>query len=207
MIMENIAIGNSHKGTKAQRKAHPALRLCAFVAKFTALLALIFITSCKPDNPPNPNEEEVITKVQLTFTDSANSNNTFQAIYSDLDGPGGDGPTRYDSIRLDSGKIYNVEIALYDESDGGNIGNVTDEVREEAVDHLFCYTPSGANVTILKTDSDGTFPIGISTKWTAGAPSTGTLRVELRHQPDGLKDGTCTPGATDVQLDFVTIVE
>lgn len=170
-------------------------------------MAVLFVASCKPDDPVDPNEEELITKVQLTFTDSANASNTWQVIYTDPDGDGGNGPTRFDSIALDSGKTYNVAIALYDESDGGNIQNITDEVQEEAAEHLFCYTPTGPSVTITKTDTDGTFPIGITSKWRAAGPSTGTLRVELRHQPDGLKDGSCAPGATDVQVDFVMTVE
>jgi hypothetical protein len=173
---------------------------------FAVLLALLFVASCKPDEPVDPNEEELITKVQLTFTDSANGSNVLTALYSDPDGAGGAAATRFDSIRLDSGKVYNVSIALYDESDPLNVDNITTEVQAEAAEHLFCYTATGANITVTRTDSDGTFPIGITTKWRAGNPSTGTMRVELRHQPDGQKDGTCAPGATDVQLDFVAIV-
>lgn len=170
-------------------------------------IAVLFVASCKPDDPDDPNEEELITKVQLTFTDSANASDTWQVIYTDPDGDGGNGPTRFDSIALDSGKTYNVGIALFDESDGGNVVNITDEVVEEADQHLFCYTASGPSVTVTKTDSDGTYPIGVTTKWKAGGPSSGTMRVELRHQPDGAKDGTCAPGATDVQVDFVMNVQ
>lgn len=165
------------------------------------MVAVLFVASCKPDDPDDPNEEEVITKVQLTFSDSANGTNSFTVTYSDPDGDGGAVPTRFDTIRLDSGKVYNASIALYDESDPQNIENITLEVQEESQDHIFCYTATGASVAVLRTDSDGTFPIGITTKWTAGTPGAGTMRVELRHQP-GVKDGTCTPGATDVQLDF-----
>lgn len=167
------------------------------------LWTVVATTGCKPDDPVDPNEEEVITKVQLTFTDSTNGSNTFDAIYSDPDGDGGNAPVRFDTIRLDSGTTYSMLISLYDESDPGNVVDITDEVEAEASEHLFCYTVSGVNVTVVRTDSDGTFPIGIRTNWRAAMPSTGSVRVELRHQPDGTKDGTCTPGATDVQLDFV----
>lgn len=167
-----------------------------------ALWILLWVASCKPDQPVDPNEEEVITKVQLSFSDSATGAVAFVAQYSDPDGAGGAAPTRFDSIRLDSGKTYNVSIALYDESDPLNVDNITDEVQAEANQHLFCYTSSTPNVVVTRTDSDGTFPIGITTKWRAGNPANGTMVVELRHQPDGQKDGTCTPGATDVQLTF-----
>src|SRR5687768_11206811 len=84
------------------------------------MLAALLFTSCKPDDPVDPNEEELITKVQLTFTDLSNSSNTFTAIFSDPDGPGGAGPTQFDTIRLDSGAVYAATIALYDESDPGH---------------------------------------------------------------------------------------
>ncbi len=182
------------------------MKKSSFLSLFALLLTVIFASSCKPDEPVNPNEEEVITKVTLTIADATTGALVQTAVYSDPDGAGGAGAVRFDSLRLDSGKVYNVSIAMYDESDGGNIKNITDEVRAESVDHLFCYTATGVQVTVVKTDSDGTFPIGITTNWTAVSPSTGTMRVELRHQPDGTKNGTCTPGSTDVQLDFVVIV-
>ncbi|MEY3442502.1 MAG: hypothetical protein RLZZ519_783 [Bacteroidota bacterium] len=182
------------------------MKKTVYLSAFALLLMTLLFAACKPDEPVDPNEEELITKVQLTFTDSATGAAVSQVIYSDPDGDGGNAAVRFDSIRVDSGKTYNVSIALYDESDAGNIVNVTDEVLAEAQDHLFCYTPSAADVSIMKTDSDGTFPIGVTTRWSVGNPGSGTVRVELRHQPDGTKDGTCTPGSTDVQLDFQIVV-
>lgn len=181
-----------------------SMRMTAAVA--ACLLSAGLLTSCKPDDPPNPNEEELITKVQLAFVDDVDSNNTFSAIYSDIDGAGGAGPTRFDTIRMDSGKTYEVTVGLYDESDGGNVIDVTAAVRSEASEHLFCFTPTDANVQVVITDSDGTYPIGIESRWSAAAAGSGTMRVELRHQPNGEKDGTCAPGATDVQIDFPVIV-
>jgi hypothetical protein len=178
------------------------MKKTVFLSAFAALFLALFFAACKPDEPVDPNEEELITKVQLTFTDSATGASVSEVVYSDPDGDGGNAAVRFDSISLDSGMTYNVAISLFDESDGGNIVNITNEVLEEAQDHLFCYTPTNAYVSIVKTDSDGTFPVGITTRWSVGNPGAGTLRVELKHQPDGTKNGTCTPGSTDVQLDF-----
>jgi hypothetical protein len=174
-------------------------------AVFALMMVGLVVSSCKPETPPDPNEEELITKIQLTFAEVGNVSNTFTAVYSDPDGDGGATPVRFDSITLDSGKVYNVNISLLDESDPQDIVDITAEVQEEATDHLFCYTSSGPDVTVVRTDSDGTYEIGIQTRWTVGAPSNGTVRVELRHQPN-VKDGSCSPGATDVQLDFVVNV-
>jgi hypothetical protein len=163
--------------------------------------------ACKdPEEPGDPNEEELITKVQLSFVEAGNPSNAFTVTYSDPDGDGGNNPVQFDSISLDSGKVYNVSIALFDESNPADIENITTEVQAEAAEHLFCYTSSGANVVVQRTDSDGTYEIGIQSTWTAGAASSGTMRIELKHQPDGQKNGSCNVGATDVQLDFTTVV-
>jgi hypothetical protein len=182
------------------------LKIHPLICLLLGLPFVILLAACKPDNPIDPNEEEVITKVQLTFTDVANSSNTSTASFSDPDGPGGNGPTQFDTIRLDSGTVYNAVIALYDESDPGDIHNITTEVQEEATEHIFCYTPTGVSVVITRTDSDGSHPIGITSQWQAVSPGGGTVRVELRHQPD-LKDGSCTPGSTDAQVDFRLEIE
>jgi hypothetical protein len=40
-----------------------------------------------------------------------------------------------------------------------------------------------------------------------GAAGSGSVTVILKHQPDGLKDGTCAPGETDVELEFQVAVQ
>jgi hypothetical protein len=70
--------------------------------------------------------------------------------------------------------------------------------------------PAGSplNLTVTITDHDTNtqqYPIGLETKFVTGAASTGWLRIVLRHQPN-TKDGTYTPGSTDLDVGFnVTI--
>ena len=52
----------------------------------------------------------------------------------------------------------------------------------------------------------GTLEVGLATQWTVGIASVGTTQVVLKHQP-GVKDGTCAPGDTDIELDFVTEIQ
>jgi hypothetical protein len=98
---------------------------------------------------------------------------------------------------------------------------VSDEVKEEGVEHLVFYQPTPAtqplvipntpnaagsslHLTISPTDKDASvaqFPIGLETTLTAGATSLGHLRVVLRHQPD-VKNGTYAPGSTDADVTF-----
>lgn len=183
----------------------------------TSLIALLTVSiaalsSCKKDDdqvpvpPPVENEGEVITTLTLTLSDSAGVQSNVTATFRDPDGDGGDAPDMHDTLRLVAGTTYNVSIALLNETESP-AGDIGAEVADEDHEHLFCFTASGANVTIVRTDTDGTYEVGLASKWTVGAASTGTVQVELRHQPDGAKDGTCTPGDTDIDVTFVTEIQ
>lgn len=178
---------------------------------FFLLTTLLIIGCGKDDDGPKPtttppiNEEELITTVKLTFVDTAGNQPTVEAWFRDPDGDGGNVPTQFDTIRLVANTVYNTTITLLDESKNP-VEDITQEVEEEADEHLFCYTPNGINLTIIRTDTDGTFEVGITTQWATGNGSVGTTKVVLKHQP-GVKDGTCAPGDTDVELDFITEIQ
>ena len=174
-------------------------------ASLLVVLAAVSITACKKDDdlvdvpPPVENEGEVITTMTLTFTDAASTQPTVTATFSDPDGEGGNAPTQ-DVITLVNGTTYNVAVTVLNETESP-AEDLTAEILEEDHEHLFCFTPSGANVTIARTDSDGTYEVGLQSQWTVGTASSGTVQVALKHQPD-VKDGTCTPGETDIDVTF-----
>lgn len=174
----------------------------------------LFVSSCKKDDdapqPSNPtippvNEEELITSVILSFVDTAGVQPTVQYAFRDPDGDGGNAPTQQDTIRLVANTYYDATIQLLNESETP-AEDITLEVKDEDDEHLFCYSPSNNNVTIARTDSDGTYEIGITTFWWTGASANGATTVTLKHQP-GIKDGTCSPGDTDVEVTFVTEIQ
>lgn len=174
--------------------------------KLLLISSIVFNISCKRDNddPENPhehNEEELITTVQLLFTDVSGS--TINVTWKDVDGPGGTDPV-IDSILLDTNSTYNVSIEFLDES-GEETVDVTHEVEEEAGEHLICFETSTNLVAIERTDSDGKHEIGLSSKWTTTTASDGSVTISLKHQPD-VKDGTCTPGDTDVEVTFPLVI-
>lgn len=170
------------------------------------------IHSCKKDkdpvNPsggtPPPDEAELITTLKLIFTDSATSVKT-AFTFADPDGEGGNAPTQFDTIMLAPSKTYYTQIILLNES-VSPVDTISNEVQAENDEHLFCYTPTGANITIARIDSDGTYEVGLESKWITGLISTGTVNIILKHQP-GIKDGTCSPGDTDIELDFNCKIE
>nr|WP_294858353.1 hypothetical protein [uncultured Fluviicola sp.] len=173
----------------------------------------VALVACKKEkkkeveNPTNPNEQELITTFKIVFTDTAGVLPNVEARFVDIDGPGGNNPTVFDTIRLVANATYNASITLLNES-AIPTQDITMEVEEEGVDHLFCFDlTSGLNISILRTDADvNNLPIGILSRWSVGVASTGTSTIRLRHQP-GVKNGQCDPGETDIELNFHTVIQ
>lgn len=177
---------------------------------FGLLFVTAIISSCKKENPivnpPLPdNEEELITTFKITFTDPDGVNPSVTAIFRDIDGPGGNNPTVFDTIRLKPNATYNAVIEFLNEA-ASPAEDITAEILEEAADHMICFDVTGANATIVRTDSDGTYEIGLASTWTTTAASSGTTVISLKHQP-GIKNGSCDLGDTDIEISFVTEIE
>jgi hypothetical protein len=153
------------------------------------LLSTLVFQSCTPEAPMEGEEE--IDTVQLVF-----AGQTIIWREGDPSDP---------TITLAANTSESVSIEFLNEATNENI---TEEVAAEKDEHLVCYSSgSSLDLTIEVSDQDGAnLPVGLSTDWTIGEPSTGTVTVELRHQP-GVKDGTCAPGDTDVQVTFEVVIE
>lgn len=182
-----------------------------FKLMMIAALSVALLGACKKDKndpkvPIDPNEEELITTVRLHFTDTAGVAPSSTFTFSDPDGPGGNAPTVFDEIILKANTVYRLEIELLDESKNP-VEDITEEILAEADEHLFCFEVNGASITIVRTDTDGVYELGLESLWTVGAAGSGTVTVILKHQPDGLKDGSCDPGETDVELEFHVTVQ
>lgn len=170
------------------------------------LMMSLSIVACKKDVDPieipvPENDPELITTIQLQFTDSSNSSNKILVQFKDPDGDGGNSPVQFDSLKLPANKTWYCETTLLNESVSPTI-NISEEVSEEANDHLFVYTPQGVNMNIQITDKDANnLPIGLKSTWRTSNASSGTIKVVLKHQP-GVKNGTEAPGETDVEVLF-----
>lgn len=167
----------------------------------------VLFTQCDKAKDVEPdNENELITTVQLKFTESgASAPQTF--TYRDVDGDGGNAPSVFEKITLKPNTTYALTVELKDESKTP-AEDISEEVREEADEHLFVFTPSPASLlTYTYGDQDSrNFPIGLTGTAKTGAAGTGKLKVQLRHQPpvsgNAVKNGTPGPGSDDVNLDF-----
>lgn len=176
------------------------------IGLFIILFALI--SACKdevlPENPPQ-NETELITTMQLVMKDSATGlTSTF--TFKDPDGEGGQGPTVFDTIHLVSGKVYQCELLLLDESKSIT-DTISNEVKAEGNDHLVFYDVVGPKLSISITDFDSKqLPLGLKSRWHSTQTGQGLVTVQLKHQP-GQKDGSRTPGETDAMVTYPIIIE
>jgi len=162
------------------------------------LTALLLFVQCKKDTPEEINEEEVINRVTITLTNSQNT----PVVYTWNEGE------TIPTLSLTADEVYQASIAFFDASDPAEVENITEEVVEEADEHYVFFEVVSANLTIVSAgndtvDSEGV-SINVSTQWTAGAASSGVIRIYLVHEPTTKSGSTRNDlgGSSDVELDF-----
>jgi hypothetical protein len=181
--------------------------------------SLLFLSSCKKDDPKPENIPEAITKATLTFTPAGGA-----AVIVTATDPDGDGPlprTLSGPVNLVKNVSYTLKITLINElaKPTDPEYDITEEVEEEADEHMFFFawtnntfsSPTGNGnvdnrsdaVNYNDSDSKGQ-PLGLETSWTTiNATGSGTFQVILKHQPD-LKSATSksTDGESDLDVTF-----
>ncbi len=153
------------------------------------------------------NEEELITTLKYKLTPVTGGNEVVM-VFKDLDGDGGSA-AQITGGTLSKNIAYTGVIELLNEQ-ANPVINITEEVQTEASDHQFFYTAlDGLTATVTYNDKDTQGnPLGISTKLTTGAASTGKLKIILRHEPNktaqGVKEGQIANagGETDIEVEF-----
>lgn len=181
------------------------LRKLAFLTSTTLLLA------CKKDgdnaDTPTPpaNDGEVLTSVILELTDTTSGSASMSFAFRDLDAEGSNPPIEWDTLFLQANRVYDARIIVLNE-----IAIPTDtislEIEEEADEHLFCFESNISGLSVTRTDSDGQYEVGLYSRWTTPAASIGNVTITLKHQP-GVKNGTCEPGDTDIEVVFPCVIE
>jgi hypothetical protein len=192
------------------------MRKVSFKSIMLALGALsLVVVGCKKDevNPTDVHEHndgELITTLELKFSGKGvvNKDTTFVVTFDDPDGDGKD-PIKFDQINLLKDTDYSVEVTLLDKSKTP-YDTISNEVLEEADDHLFFYssTPVDLFEYITIEDKDSKLrALGLRSIWkTKPDVGSGTVKVKLMHQP-GLKDGKSEVGGTDVEVEFPVVIK
>jgi hypothetical protein len=196
------------------------------IARLACLLflcgSLLFLGSCSKDDPKPENIKEAITKATFKFTPAAGG----ASVTVTATDPDGDGPlprTLSGPINLVKNVSYTLSITLINElaKPTDPEYNVTEEVEEEADEHMFFFAwtnsvfsdPTGDGNVDNRNDpvnyedddnEDGVgLPLGLETNWTTiNASVNGTFRVILKHQPD-LKSATTTSNDGESDLDVM----
>jgi len=172
----------------------------------TTALLLTTIVACRkqPVIPPAVvNEPENITTVKIELKDSANSAIILTAQWRDVDGAGGNNPV-IDPINLKSNTTYNATITILDETTSP-AKLVSNEIKEEGEEHQFFFKKTVTNITFVYDDVDKKGnPLGLKSIWRAGANSSGTASIVLKHQPGVkvAKPGDINAGETDLEVTF-----
>lgn len=179
-----------------------------YLILFTLLVgASLTQSACqKDDDDCCPQQDrEVITSVMLTFVDPI-GNTSAVYTYADLDGPGGQVPV-IDPIVLSANTTYEVSVEFVDNSDLNNPVFITDEIRAEALEHLVCYSVTGAvpQPTVKDQDTNGD-PVGLIVEMQTAGTGTGDLTVTLKHEAAKDSANPCTTGETDVQAVYTVEV-
>lgn len=169
------------------------------------------VTSCsKDDTAPEENDNELITTVRVLAVATDNTADTLKFQWKDADGDGPGQPV-IDQVKLVAGKTYKVQLLLLDETKTP-VDNVTEEIEEEAQDHRFYFEPSAA-ITVADLDKDkNNVTLGLNSTWTtAVAGGSGTIKITLRHYPNGGKAETdlvsSTKSSSDAEVVFPTLVQ
>ncbi len=171
----------------------------------TIFIVSILASSCSndDDNPGVVNEEETITTVKLSVTESGA---TTSQVYTWTE-------SNQDAITLDANTSYNFKIQFLDESDPDDVEDITEEVIAEKDEHFVFYQTTVGGVTFDNAPDDtidtDDIAINISTNWSTTDAATGIIRAFLIHEPTS-KSGDSRDdfgGETDIEVDFNVTVE
>ncbi|MBP7821599.1 MAG: type 1 periplasmic binding fold superfamily protein [Saprospiraceae bacterium] len=176
---------------------------------FYIITSLFFLNvGCQPQEE---NEQELITDVSMSFTDSTGQQ--YHLSYIDADGAGGNAPQIIGDT-LFSNTNYAVSIAVTNSSTNPAT-DITQEIKNEGTQHQFFYlmdATNGATFTYNDADAGGN-PIGIEAKFSASQPSNAQLRLVLRHTPNKSASGVSTGditnagGETDIDITYPLVIQ
>ena len=171
---------------------------------FLCILSVSF--SCKKEDHEPHDDNELITTVDLIFTDANKKVSTFS--FQDKDGDAKTPPEKFDKITLDKNMAYTMEIKVYDETKNPK-EDITEQIKLESDVHLFVFRIDPAALFSLKAidkDKNG-LPIGLlSSGTTQNVVGAGKFNLILKHQPPvngkAVKTGNEAGGSSDIDLNY-----
>ena len=166
-----------------------------------ALLAIPFLYfSCSDDDdtPELPNDEEVITTMNV-YVDGVLAMSS-----TDLDGDGPDEPVVTEGSLL-SNTTYQVRLEFLNELENP-AEDITEEIEEESDEHQVFFSSTIAGVEFEYTNFDNQdppLPLGTTFNLITGDSGTGTITITLIHEPIKPNTGLDSAGGSeDISVTF-----
>ena len=176
-----------------------------------AMLCLILagsLMSCGSDDSQPTDPNEIITTVNVSFTNNGMTDEVITGFFRDIDGPGGENPFISD-IQLSPNSSYTLDVEFLNER-ANPAENLTPEIIENGLDYQVFYELGGtAGLSYAYADQDAQGnPIGLRGIVTTGAAGNGTLRLTLLFEPvksaSGVANGDIgnARGEEDIRVQF-----
>lgn len=170
--------------------------------------SLLLLYGCKKHGHGHLAEE--ITTLEITFTpveDSPVKLGTLPDptvfIYRVI--PGSDPEREITGPNILRGIDYNYFIRVLDETEAPElIINLTDEIVDEGISHLFCFQEIGSSTIVFSNqnnDINGK-TLGNSGSVVFNNEGARTLKVSLMHEPNKNAAIPCSTGSTDIEASF-----
>lgn len=167
------------------------------------LLVIAISGGCKKTaTPADENEHESVNKIEFIFSTTGSAAKSF--IVEDPDGDGGNPPSRIDTIKLNAGTTYTLDVKTFNLVNGVS-KDITSVISSQGSSHELFFLPTGITLTITKNDKDrNNFPVGLNSTWVTGTAGSGTLRFKVMHKPAGIKGPNDAPtvGHSDIDLNL-----
>lgn len=186
-----------------------------FMSAIICLALTNTLTSCSDDDDPDPVlEEEFITNLTLTFTNTADATDAVVLFSTAPDGFEDGTSTENILGTFTAGATYSLSLEILNEQEDPADDVLNDDIIPEADEHFFAYAVNGINLTMTRDASDVAGPdgskLGVNTTWVAGAISNGNLQIRLIHEPTTVDDsdefGSATGGSEDFNITWTGVV-
>lgn len=168
------------------------------------ILCLNSLTSCDNSDPePIIVEEEVITSVDLTFTNKQNPQDIITASYKDVDGN-----KSQSKLILAANTVYSVSVNFLNEAKQPS-EDLTAQISSRSQDYMVFYVPSdGLDFSYLYQDADvNNKVVGLIGDGYTGNAGSGDLTVTLLYRPTKNITGVPHPSLTDGETKLETTFE
>lgn len=141
------------------------------------LPALLLLNGCKEKEVAPTDDNEAITTATLSLTNAAIATEVITATVENLNTTANFSKA---TLTLKPNTTYNARVLLTDKTKTPAL-DVSAEIKKEANEHLFIFTPvAGLNLTVTITDKDtnpapGPFSVGLESQMMTTGVSSGKL--------------------------------